>query len=147
MKFITIATTLAAASAAVAAPHTAKRDLRPISLTSLAADYYDQTPPASTTVSFQLSDPNTNIETACDAVWSVGGAGTTKYNCSDHTYQLNFPNGIYNIEDFMIQISRPDGSESGKARAYGNDWKCEKKDGYPSESCRWDGVFHVGVSK
>lgn len=69
-----------------------------------------------------------------------------KFNCSDPSYQLSFPNGIYNVEDFMIEISRPDGSESGKARAYGNDWKCEKHDGYPSETCTWDGVFHVGVS-
>lgn len=46
----------------------------------------------------------------------------------------------------MIEISRPDGSESGLARAYGSDWKCEKHDGYPSETCSWNGVFHVGVS-
>jgi hypothetical protein len=78
---------------------------------------------------------------------SIGQAATIKFNCSDLSYQLSFPNGLYNVEDFLIEISRADGSESGKARAYGNSWKCEKHDGYPSETCAWDGVFHVGLSQ
>lgn len=69
MKFITIVTTLAAASTAIAAPHTAKRDLYPISATDLVASYYDQTKPETTIVSFKMSDPNTNIDTSCDAAW------------------------------------------------------------------------------
>jgi hypothetical protein len=69
MKFITVATTLAAATTAIAAPNTAKRDLYPISLTDLAASYYDQIKPETTIVNFKLSDPNTKIDTTCDANW------------------------------------------------------------------------------
>ena len=71
MKAITIAVALAAASAAIAAPHTAKRDLYPISATDLVASYYDQTKPETTIVSFKMNDPNTNIDTPCDAAWYV----------------------------------------------------------------------------
>ncbi|KAJ5369069.1 uncharacterized protein N7496_008829 [Penicillium cataractarum] len=147
MKFTILATTLAAATTAIAAPSTAKRDLYPISVTDLTASYYDQSKPETTLVNFKMSDPNTNIDTSCNAHWSVGQAATIKFNCSDPSYQLSFPNGIYNVEDFLIEISRPDGSESGKARAYGTSWKCEKHDGYPSETCAWDGVFHVGIGQ
>lgn len=70
MKFITLATTLAAATTVIAAPHTsAKRDLYPISLTDLYASYYDQTKPETTLVNFKLSDPNTKIDTSCDSAW------------------------------------------------------------------------------
>ncbi|CEJ61106.1 hypothetical protein PMG11_09648 [Penicillium brasilianum] len=147
MKFTTIATALAAVTTAIATPHTAKRDLYPISVTDLTASYYDQSKPETTLVNFKMSDPNTNIDTSCDSLWSIGQAATIKFNCSDPSYQLSFPNGIYNVEDFLIEISRTDGSESGKARAYGTSWKCEKHDGYPSETCAWDGVFHVGFSQ
>lgn len=70
MKFITLATTLAAATTAIAAPSTpAKRDLYPISLTDLYASYYDQTKPETTLVNFNLADPNTNLNTSCNAAW------------------------------------------------------------------------------
>jgi hypothetical protein len=69
MKFTTIATALAAVTTTIATPHLAKRDLYPISVTDLTASYYDQSKPETTLVNFQMSDPNTNIDTSCNALW------------------------------------------------------------------------------
>lgn len=71
MKVIAIAATLATVSTVVATPHTAKRDLYPISATNLVASYYDQTKPETTIVSLKMNDPNTNIDATCDAAWYV----------------------------------------------------------------------------
>lgn len=69
MKLTMIATALAAVTTAIATPHTAKRDLYPISVTDLTASYYDQSKPETTLVNFKMSDPNTNIDTSCDSLW------------------------------------------------------------------------------
>lgn len=75
-------------------------------------------------------------------------AGTTKFNCTNDTYQVSFPSGISNIRDFNMEVSRPDGSETGQNVVSGVDWGCkDTPDSYPETSCGWVGVFNIEMSK
>jgi hypothetical protein len=149
MKTATISNIiLAAASTALAGPSNFKRALQPLELLNFHADLYEQTPPTSYHVSFALNDPNNNVDTDCDAVWSEGMAGTMKFECSNAAYEVNFPNGIYNIENFDLRVSRADGSEAGQNTVSGADWQCKQTPNqYPEESCSWVGVFNIDVTK
>ena len=77
---------------------------------------------------------------------SEGEAGTMLFNCTNTAYQINFPSGIYNIENFDLRVSRPDGTEEGQNTVSGADWQCTKHDGYPEETCEWVGVFSIDVA-
>jgi hypothetical protein len=72
-------------------------------------------------------------------------AGNKSYDCSDKAYQLHIPNGVYNIEDFDLGVSRADGSAAGQSTVKGESWKCEKQQS-PLEQCKWDGVFKIDVT-
>ena len=72
-------------------------------------------------------------------------AGNQTYNCSDKTYQLHLPNGIYDIENIDLGVSRTDGSETGRSVVNGDLWKCEKQE-YPEAQCKWDGIFSLDVA-
>lgn len=37
--------------------------------------------------------------------------GNKTYDCSDKAYQLHLPNGIYDIENIDLGVSRADGTE------------------------------------
>ncbi|KAJ5628427.1 hypothetical protein N7490_010655 [Penicillium lividum] len=146
MKTTIIGTALLAASITLAAPTVdLKRALQSLQIKNLRGNLYTETSPTTNVISFALNDPNTNVDTDCDAVWSLGQAGTMVYNCSNPAYQLNFPNGIYNIEDFVLRVSRPDGT-AGQNTVSGADWECTTSDGYPEESCEWVGVFNIDVT-
>lgn len=147
MKATIISTVLlAAASTTLAAPSNLKRALQPLQIKNLVGSLYTETPPTSNNIVFALNDPNTNIDTDCDAVWSIGQAGSLMFNCSNPAYQVNFPNGIYNIEDFVLRVSRADGTEAGQNTVSGADWECTTSDGYPEETCEWVGVFNIDVT-
>jgi len=72
-------------------------------------------------------------------------AGSKTYDCSDKAYKLHLLNGIYDIENFDLGVSRTDGSASGQSTVKGKKWKCEKQES-PMEQCKWDGVFKVHVA-
>lgn len=72
-------------------------------------------------------------------------AGHKSYNCSDNAYQLHLLNGVYNIENFDIQVSRVDGTVTGQSAVTGESWKCTKQE-TPKEQCVWDGVFKLEVA-
>ncbi|KAJ5658001.1 uncharacterized protein N7484_001650 [Penicillium longicatenatum] len=146
MKATIISTLLLAASTTLAAPSNLKRALQPLQIKNLVGNLYTETPPTSNNIVFALNDPNTNVDTDCDAVWSIGQAGNLMFPCSNSAYQVNFPNGIYNIEDFVLRVSRTDGTEAGQNTVSGADWVCTTNDGYPEESCQWVGVFNVDVT-
>ncbi|KAJ5666884.1 hypothetical protein N7462_011293 [Penicillium macrosclerotiorum] len=148
MKAATITTILAAAATTTfAAPSSLKRALEPLAILDLTGSEYSQTPPTTYVVSFALNDPNTSIDTDCNAAWSEGMSGYTKFNCSNTSYQVSFPSGISNIEDFILKVSRPDGSESGQNQVTGADWECKKTPNqYPEETCQWVGTFNIDVT-
>ncbi|KAJ5934017.1 hypothetical protein N7454_006346 [Penicillium verhagenii] len=148
MKTTTIISTvlLATASTTLAAPSALKRALQPLQLKNLSGNLYSETLPTTYDIVFALSDPNTNIDTDCDAVWSEGQAGTLMFSCSNPAYQLNFPDGIYDIENFVLRVSRLDGTESGQNTVSGADWECTTSTGYPEKSCQWVGVFDIDVT-
>lgn len=72
-------------------------------------------------------------------------AGNKTSDCSNKAYQLHLPNGIYNIEEFDIGVSRADGSESGRSTVTGESWKCVKEEP-PKARCKWDGIFELDVA-
>lgn len=71
--------------------------------------------------------------------------GNKTYDCSDKAYQLHLPNGIYDIENIDLGVSRADGTESGRSVVSGDLWKCEKQE-YPKAQCKWDGIFSLDVA-
>lgn len=72
MKTTIISTVLlAAASTTLAAPSNLKRALQPLQIKNLVGSLYTETPPTSNNIVFALNDPNTNVDTDCDAVWYV----------------------------------------------------------------------------
>ncbi|KAJ5752287.1 hypothetical protein N7520_009204 [Penicillium odoratum] len=145
MKTTIIGTVLLAASTLAAPTVDLKRALQSLQIKNLSGNLYTETPPTTNIIAFALNDPNTNIDTDCEAVWSVGQAGTMVFNCSNPAYQVNFPDGIYNIEDFVLRVTRPDGT-AGQNTVSGADWECTTSDGYPEESCEWVGVFNIDVT-
>jgi hypothetical protein len=72
-------------------------------------------------------------------------AGIKSYDCSDKAYQLHLLNGIYDIENFDLGVSRTDRSVTGQSTVKGEAWKCEKQQS-PLEECKWDGVFKIDVA-
>lgn len=62
---------LAAASTTLAAPSNFKRALQPLQIKNMHGYLYTETPPTSNNIAFALNDPNTNIDTDCNAVWYV----------------------------------------------------------------------------
>ncbi|KAJ6024562.1 hypothetical protein N7540_005359 [Penicillium herquei] len=137
--------TLLAATSAMAAPNF-KRALQPLELSNFFGALYSENLPTSYNVGFALNDPNTNVATDCDVVWANGQAGTLLFNCSNPAYQVNFPDGIYDIEDFVLRVSRADGTEAGQNTVSGDDWQCTTSEGYPEETCEWVGVFNIDVT-
>ncbi|KAJ5952668.1 uncharacterized protein N7479_011081 [Penicillium vulpinum] len=135
---------LATASYTLAAPSPMVPVLEPLQLTNLNAGIYSTSLPTTCLISFAVKDPNTNIDTTCSAYWSIGMAGNKTYNCSDKAYQLHLPNGIYDIENIDLGVSRADGSETGRSTVNGDLWKCEKQE-YPKEQCKWDGIFSLDL--
>lgn len=73
-------------------------------------------------------------------------AGDKKFACSDDSYSISFPGGLYNIEDFKLEVTRADGAQSGTAQVSGEDWGCTKHDGYPEETCAWVGSLQVPLA-
>ncbi|KAJ5107607.1 hypothetical protein N7456_004282 [Penicillium angulare] len=149
MKTTIISTALlAAASTTLAAPSTGnfKRAFQSLELKNFWGNLYSQELPTGYNIGFALNDPNTNVDTDCDAFWSQGQAGTLMFNCSNPAYQINFPSGISDIEDFVLRVSRADGTEAGQNTVSGDDWQCTKHDGYPEETCKWVGVFNIDVT-
>ncbi|KAJ5812854.1 hypothetical protein N7447_009877 [Penicillium robsamsonii] len=136
---------LATATFTLAAPSPMVPVLEPLQLTNLNAGIYSTTPPATCLLSFALKDPNTNTDTTCSGYWSIGMAGNKTYDCSDKAYQLHLPDGIYDIENINLGVSRADGSESGRAIVSGDLWKCEKQE-YPKAQCKWDGIFSLDLA-
>ncbi|KAJ9483700.1 hypothetical protein VN97_g9689 [Penicillium thymicola] len=140
MKTMSISSlVLATATSILAAPSPVVPALGPLQLTDLNAAIYSSSPPTTCLLSFALKDPNTNTDTKCSAYWSIGMPGNKTYDCSDKAYQLHLPNGIYDIENFDLGVSRADGTESGRSVVSGDLWKCEKQE-YPKAQCKWDVV-------
>ncbi|KAJ5347985.1 hypothetical protein MYU51_007933 [Penicillium brevicompactum] len=143
MKTTSITTiALAVAGSALAADTAA---LKPLELTNLHAGIYYTSRPTTTLFSFSLKDPNSNTETTCSGYWSAGQPGAKSYDCSDKSYQLHLINGVYNIENFDIGVSRVDGTVTGQSTVTGEPWKCKKQES-PMEQCEWDGVFNLEVA-
>lgn len=71
MKTTIITVLLAAASTTLAAPSNLKRALQPLRIKNFSGNLYTETPPTSNQISFALNDPNTNVDTDCNAVWYV----------------------------------------------------------------------------
>ncbi|KAJ5800210.1 uncharacterized protein N7518_002278 [Penicillium psychrosexuale] len=136
---------LATATSILAAPSAVLPVLEPLQLTNLNAAIYSTSPPQTCFLSFAVKDPNTNTDTNCSAYWSFGMAGNKTYDCSDKAYQLHLPNGIYDIENIDLGVSRADGSETGRSLVTGDLWKCEKQE-YPKAQCKWDGIFSLDVT-
>ncbi|KAJ5216932.1 hypothetical protein N7468_009940 [Penicillium chermesinum] len=152
MKTAVLATSiLAAAATALAVPsnYNSKRtDLRPLAILDLAGSTYSQTPPTSQVISLTINDPNTGLPsttnaTDCNAAWSFGEPGSEKFPCDDPSYTISFPDGLFNLENFTLEVTRADGAQSGTAQVSGVDWGCAKHDGYPEETCGWVGVLQV----
>ncbi|KAJ5701508.1 hypothetical protein N7488_009056 [Penicillium malachiteum] len=136
---------LISATSVLAAPNF-KRALQPLELSNLVGNLYSETLPTAYNIVFDLNDPNTNVSTGCDAVWDNGEAGTLLFNCDNPAYQVNFPDGIYDIEDFVLRVSRADGTEAGQGTVSGDDWQCTTNEGYPEETCEWVGDFNIDVT-
>lgn len=68
-----------------------------------------------------------------------------KFPCKNKAYSISFPEGIYNLEDFKIEIDRESGAGTQTATAHvaGVDWGCKKQDGYPEETCGWVGALQA----
>ncbi|KAJ5715103.1 uncharacterized protein N7483_012284 [Penicillium malachiteum] len=98
-----------------------KRAIQPLELSNFFGALYSESLPTQYNVGFTLNDPNTNVATDCDVVWANGEAGTLLFNCSNPAYQVNFPDGIYDIEDFVLRVSRADGTEAGQNTVSGDD--------------------------
>ncbi|KAJ5782590.1 hypothetical protein N7457_004364 [Penicillium paradoxum] len=145
MKITSMTAFMVTATSTLAAPSPTVSDLQPLQLTNLNAAIYSTSVPQTCFLFFDVTDPNTNTDTQCSAYWSIGMAGNKTYDCSDKAYRLHLPNGIYNIENIDLGVSRADGSETGRSTVHGESWKCEKQE-YPKAKCRWDGIFHLDVA-
>ncbi|CAG8903693.1 unnamed protein product [Penicillium egyptiacum] len=143
MKTVSISALVLAT--ATAAPSPKVPALKPLQLTNLNAAIPSTSLPQTCLLSFAVKDPNNDTDTKCSAYWSIGMAGNKTYNCSDEAYQLNLPNGIYDIEKFDLGVSRADGSLTGRSTVSGDLWRCEKQED-PKARCEWDGIFSLDVA-
>ncbi|KAJ5098270.1 hypothetical protein N7532_005271 [Penicillium argentinense] len=103
---LTITSILLAASLAIAAPSTTKRESHSLQITDFNAS--GSKGGAGASMHFVVTDANypDDTPTDCNLLWIYGESPNGRARCNNGKYKINFPDGVKDLHKFTLELVR-----------------------------------------